>query len=135
IETGIAGAHGTLHHQYGTGLVSVQNRHAVDGAGRIGAGGGVDHVVGADHQDDVRGGEIAVDLFHFQHHVVRNFGLGQQYVHVAGHTAGDRVDGIANLDAFLVQQFRELLENVLSARYRQTVAGYDDHGVRIAHQE
>src|ERR1035438_3324933 len=49
-----AGAQAALDHHYGLGLVDIQNRHAVDGAGGIGARGGIGDVVGADDERHVR---------------------------------------------------------------------------------
>ena len=37
---------------------------------------------------------------------VGHVGLGQQHVHVAGHPAGDRVDGVADVDAALTRAAR-----------------------------
>ena len=61
----------------------------------IGARGGIGHVVGADDQRHVGLRKVAVDLVHFDQRVVRDVGFGQQHVHVAGHAAGDGMDGKA----------------------------------------
>src|SRR5690606_14801743 len=42
----------------------VEDRHAVDRAGRIGLRHRIDHVVGADHQADVRVLELGIDVVH-----------------------------------------------------------------------
>jgi hypothetical protein len=56
---------------------------------------GIHHVVGADDERDVGGGEFVVDVFELEDQVVGHAGLGQQHVHLARHAAGDRMD--ANL--------------------------------------
>ena len=44
------------------------------------------------------------------HLVIRNFSLGQQHVHVPGHAAGHRVNGVLNADALVGQLLRQLLD-------------------------
>jgi hypothetical protein len=39
---------------------------------------------------DVDLAELAVDVLHLEHLVVRHLGLGEQHVHVARHAAGHR---------------------------------------------
>ena len=51
-------------------LVDVEDRHAVDGARPVVAGGRVGDVVGADDQRDVGLGELGVDLVHVEQPVV-----------------------------------------------------------------
>jgi hypothetical protein len=53
LDAGIARGHAALDEQHGLGLFHVQHRHAVDRRGRIGLGGRVGDVVGADHEGDV----------------------------------------------------------------------------------
>ena len=84
---------------------------------------------------DVGLAELAVDVFHLEHLVVRHLGLGQQHVHVARHAAGDRVDRVLHGDALLGQLGGELLHRMLGARHRQAVAGHDDHGLGVAQHE
>ena len=103
VDAGEAGVHAALDDHDGVGLVDVEDRHAEDGAGCVGARGGVDDVVGADDQGHVGLREIAVDFVHFDEPVVGNVGFGQQHVHVAGHAAGDGMDGEVDIDARLVR--------------------------------
>ena len=93
-----------LDHHDGTRLVDVQNRHSVNRARGVGTCRGIGDVVGADHERDVRLREIAVDLVHVKQPVVGDVGLGQEDVHVAGHSAGDRVDAELDVDPGLVSK-------------------------------
>src|SRR2546427_9510069 len=43
-------------------------------------------------------GKLAVDVLHLEHQVVRDFGLGEEHVHVPGHAPGHRVHGVAHAD-------------------------------------
>ena len=45
--------------------------------------------------------ELGVDVLELEHLVVGHVGFGQQHVHVAGHAAGDRMDRVLDLDAFV----------------------------------
>ena len=74
----------------------------------------VHHVVGAEDDGHVGLAELAIDVFHLEHLVVRHLGLGQQHVHVARHAAGDRVDRVLDGDALLGELLRQLLHRVLA---------------------
>ena len=50
VDPGVAGRHGAFHEEDRARLVDIEDRHAEDRAGRVIAGGGVGHVVRADHQ-------------------------------------------------------------------------------------
>src|ERR1700720_4233240 len=50
VNTGEAGTHAAFDDHHGVGFVDIEDGHAVDGAGRVGAGGGVGDVVGADDE-------------------------------------------------------------------------------------
>ena len=91
-------------------LVDVEDGHAVDGRRLVVAGRRVDHVVGADDQRHVGVLELAVDLLHLLEPVVGDVGLGQQHVHVAGHAAGHRVDGVDHRAAVLLDQLGQLAD-------------------------
>ena len=52
-----------------------------------------------------------------------------------GHAAGDGVDGVPHLDALGLEQVRELAHVVLRLRDRETVAGHDDHALRVAEED
>ena len=58
----------------------------------------MDHVVGTDHQGDVHGGELVVDLIEVVDQVIGNTGFGQQNVHVPGHTPCHRMDREVDVD-------------------------------------
>ena len=135
LHPGIAGRHRALDEQHRLGLLHVQDRHAVDRRGRVGLGGGVGHVVGSDHEGHVGLTEVAVDLLQLQHLVIRHVGLGQQDVHVAGHAAGDGMDGVADIDALVLQQVGHLAQRMLRLGHRHAVAGHDDDGRRVLHDE
>ena len=80
-------------------LVDVEDRHAEDRRGLVVARRRVGDVVGADDVGDVGLRELGVDVLELEHLVIGHVGFGQQHVHVAGHAAGDRVDGVFHLDA------------------------------------
>ena len=101
----------------------------------IGLGRRVGDVVGADDEGDVGGGELGVDVLELEHLVVGHVGLGQQHVHVAGHAAGDRVDGVLHLDALLLQLVGHFAQRVLGLGDRHAVAGDDDHLRGVLHDE
>ena len=63
--------------------------------------------------------------------VYGHVGFGEQHVHVAGHAAGDRVDRVLDLDAFLLELVGQLADRVLRLRDRHPVAGDDDHFVGV----
>ena len=60
---------------------------------------GLDDVVCSDHQADVRLTKARVDHIHFFELVVVDVRLGEQHVHVPGHSTRHWMDGILNLDA------------------------------------
>ena len=84
---------------------------------------------------DVGLGELGVDVLELEHLVVGHVGLGQQHVHVAGHAAGDRMDGVFHLDALLLQHVGHLAQRVLGLRHRHAVARHDDHLRGVLHHE
>src|SRR5699024_9059271 len=91
LHSGVAGGHGAFEHDDVAGFPHVQHRHSRDRAGGVFGRGGVDRVVGADHQDYRGFVEVVVDLVHFQDDVVGHLGFGQQDVHVSGQTSGHRM--------------------------------------------
>src|SRR5450830_1609366 len=54
---------------------------------------------------------------------------------MARHTASHRMDCILHDHALVCELLSQFLECMLSTCYRQTIAGNDDHGFSIAHQE
>src|SRR3546814_18831187 len=62
----------------------------VDGGRRVGLGGGVGDVVGADDEGHVGIGEAAVDVLQLENIVIGHVGLGQQNVHVPRHRSEER---------------------------------------------
>jgi hypothetical protein len=103
LDAGEAGALAALDDDGVLRIDHVEDRHAVDRAGRVGLGHRVDHVVGADDERHVGVLELGVDVVHVGDQVVGHAGLGEQHVHVARHAAGDRVDRELDLDAALDQ--------------------------------
>ncbi len=96
---------------------------------------GIGDVVGADDEGDVGLGELAVDVLQLEHLVVGDVGLGEQDVHVARHSARDRVDRELHADALLLEQVGHFAKGVLRLADRHAVAGNDDDLVGLAHQE
>src|ERR1019366_653184 len=103
VDAGETGVHAALDDHDDAGFIHIENGHAIDRAGRIGAGGGVGDVVGADHQGNVGLREFAIHFLHFNQVLVGNVGFGQENVHVAGHSAGHRVNGEFHLNTPLGQ--------------------------------
>ena len=108
VDARVAAAHGALDDDDALGLVDVEDGHAVDGRRRVGAGHRVGDVVGADDEGHVAARELGVDLLHLLELRVGHVGLRQQHVHVAGHAPGHRMDGVADLDAALLEDVAEL---------------------------
>ena len=52
---------------------------------------------------------------------------------MAGHSAGDRVDGELDFDALGFEQVGHLLDGVLGLRHGQAVARHHDHLVGVRH--
>src|ERR1700733_3681657 len=130
VDSGETGAHAAFDDHDGVGFVDVEDRHAEDGAGLVGARGGVGDVVGADDEGDVGLREVAVDLVHFDEAIVGNVGFGEQDVHVAGHASSDGMDGEADFDALFGEHVVEFANFVLCLRNGHAVAGNDDNFIR-----
>src|ERR1019366_5514749 len=82
IDARKARIHAALDDHYGMGFVHVEDRHPVDWARSIGAGGRVGNVVGANDQGDIGLRKVAVDFVHLNQTVIGNIGFGQQDIHV-----------------------------------------------------
>ena len=106
-------------------MVDVEDRHAVDRAARVAACSRVRHVVRADHERDVGLFERGVDLVHLVQLVVGHVRLRQEHVHVARHAPGHRVNGVADVHAFLVELVGQLTYGVLRLGDREAVSGND----------
>ena len=102
---------------------------------RIGLGGGIGDVIGADDEGHVAGAELAVDVLQLEHLIVGHIGLGQQDVHVAGHAAGDGVDGVFDLDPLLLELVGHFAKGVLGLGDGHAIAGDDDDLGGIFHDE
>ena len=105
------------------------------GEAGIGLGRRVGDVVGADDEGDVGLAELGVDVLELEHLVIGHVGLGQQHVHVARHAAGDRMDGVFDLDALRLQLVGHLAQGVLGLGHRHAVAGHDDDLRGVLHDE
>ncbi len=130
VDPGEAGLHRALEHDHLSRLVDLEDRHAVDR--RVGAGARrrVRHVVRPDDEHHVGARELGVDVVHLDEQRVRDVGLGEQHVHVAGHPPRDRVDRVADVDLACLQQVGELADDVLGLGDREAVAGHDDDALR-----
>src|SRR6266478_6779112 len=113
VDAGEAGGHAALDDHDGARFVYVQDGHAEDGAGGVGARGGIGDIVRADHQRDIGLRHVAVDRVHVQQLVVGDVGFGEQHVHVAGHASGDGVNAEADVDAALGERVEKLADFVL----------------------
>ena len=54
---------------------------------------------------------------------------------MAGHAAGNGMDGVFHLDAFLLEPVGHFAQGMLRLRHRHAVAGHDDHLAGILHDE
>ena len=54
---------------------------------------------------------------------------------MSGHAAGDGVNGVFHLDAFLLQSIRHFAQRMLRLRYRHAVARHDDDLGGVLHDE
>src|SRR6266436_4831305 len=129
VDAGEAGGHAALDDHDGARFVDVQDGHAEDGAGGVGAGGGIGDIVGADDQRDVGLRHVAVDGVHVEELVVGDVGFGEQHVHVAGHASGDGVNAEGDVDAALGERVEKFAHFVLRLRNGHAVARNDDHFV------
>ena len=107
LDTGISRGHRSLEDNDVVGMPHAQYRHTGNRTGRVSLSGGIDGVVGPDHQHDIGISEVVVDLIHFQHDVVGNLGLSEQDIHVTGQAASDRVDAESNVRAVFAQLARQ----------------------------
>ena len=109
------------------GLVRIQNGHAVDGRALGGIGRRVDHVVGPHDNRQIRLWKERVHRVHFQQMLIVHIGFSQKHVHVPGHPAGNRVNGVIHLGPVGLQRVRQLLDLMLGLGQGHAVAGHDDH--------
>ena len=114
-------------------MVGVEDGHAVDRAGFVGAGGRIDHVVGADDERHIGLAEFAIDFFQIEDLVVRHAGFGEQHVHVTRHAPGNRVDGKFHLDPGFFEQRRHFPHLVLRMGHCHAVTRHDDDLAGVAH--
>src|SRR5882757_491230 len=122
--------HAALNHHDSSRFVHVQHGHAENRARSVGARGGVGDVVGTNHECHVSLWKISVDFVRIEEFVVRNVRFGEKDVHVAGHTASDRMDAELYVDATLGEGVVELAHFVLGLGNGHSVAGYNDNFVR-----
>ena len=120
------GIHRTLDGEHDLRLVGVDDGHAEDRAVLVEPRRRIDDVVGADDERHVAARHLGVDVVHLDQPVVGNLRFGQQHVHVAGHAAGDRMDGELHVDAALRQLLVEIVHPVLRLRDGHAVSGNDD---------
>src|SRR3979409_2033422 len=97
-----------LEHKDTLRLGHLEDRHAEDRRGGVRASSGVDDIIGAYDDCDVRFRETTVDLVHVDKLVIRDSSLGEQYVHVTRHAACDRMYGIADVSSPLLDEVAKL---------------------------
>ncbi len=92
-------------------VFDIENRHTVDGCsfGRIRRR--VHHVIGTNDDSDICVFEFRVDVLHLVQFIVRDIDFGEEYVHVPGHTSGDRMNGELYLFAFLLKLSHQLFDS------------------------
>src|SRR6185295_11672213 len=113
LDAGESRVHAALEHDDAVGLVHVQDRHSVDRAALVRAGGRVDDVVGPDDESDVRPLELLVDFVHIVQAVIGHVRFRQQNVHVARYAAGHGVDRVLYFASVLFDQGGQLSHLVL----------------------
>src|SRR5690606_15305088 len=121
--TTIAGGHAPLEHDHLLGRVSPDDGHAMDRRGGVALGGRVHHVVGADHQHGIVAVHDVVHVLHGDDLIVVDIGLGQQYVHVAGHAARHGVDDVMYRGPHPLEHHLHLLAHALGLAHGHAIAG------------
>ena len=114
--------------------IRLDDRHAVDGAGRFLARGGIGAAVGADDDADIDGVHDGIDDVHLEQFIVGNVGFGEEDVHVARHAPGDGMNGEPDIGAVMFEQLGEFTHGVLGLGKRHGAA-WDEHdgSSRIEH--
>src|SRR5215472_6274441 len=110
IDAGKTRVHAAFYHHDGVGLLYVEHRHSINGAGLVGLGGGIGDVVRPNHECNIDLRKVAVNVVHFHQVIVRNIRFGQQHVHVTWHAARHRVDGETDIDAAFGQRVIEFTD-------------------------
>ena len=131
VDARVARPHRALHDDDRARVVDVEDRHAVDRAGRVRPCRRVGDVIGAHDERHIGPLELGVDLLHLLELRVGHVGLRQQHVHVTGHAPGHRMDGVRDLDPTLLEQVGQLAHRVLRLRHGEAVARNDDHLLRV----
>jgi hypothetical protein len=136
LDPRVARAHAALDEEHRARLLDVEDRHAEDRrlAGSVLAAGLVTSLAPITNATSA-GRELAVDVLQLEHLVIGDVGFGQEDVHVAGHAAGDGVDGVLHLHALFLQLVGHLAQRVLSLGHGHAVAGDDDDLRRVLHDE
>eukprot|EP00906_Rhabdomonas_costata_P036632 RCo051364 len=116
------------------GLPDMQHGHPGNRGVGVCHRGAVHGVVGPQHNRDVRGGEILIDLVHLKHNVVRDARLGEQHVHMPRHASSHGVDRKPELHPVRGEEAEHLRDSVLGLRNSHTVTRNKDHGLRIDKQ-
>ena len=112
-------------------LIDIEHRHAVDRCALSLTGGRIEDIIGSDHDHEVGVLKVVIDPLHLEEVIVRHIRLGEEDIHMARHTTGDGMDGKANFGAIAAKRVSELLHLMLRLRERHTIAGDDDHLLRI----
>ena len=76
-------------------------------------------------ETDVHLGEGGIDRVHLLELLVGHVGFGEQDVHVPGHSAGDGMDRVFDIDAARFEQIRQVADRVLGLGHRHAVARRD----------
>ena len=116
-------------------LVGIENWHAIDWTVRIGSCHRIDYIIGANHQSDIRLGELGIDFIEIINLVVFDTGFSQQHIHVPRHATGDRVNRIFNMHTARLQQVFHFLELVLCLGDSHAITGNDNDIISIGHHD
>mmetsp|Transcript_18195 Transcript_18195/g.41909 ORF Transcript_18195/g.41909 Transcript_18195/m.41909 type:complete len:501 (+) Transcript_18195:54-1556(+) len=134
VDPGVSGRQGSLHDDDLLGIPDPEHRHPCDLRVGVVFRGGVDRVVGADHEGDVGLAEVVVDLLQLLDDVVGDPGFGQQHVQLTRHSPGDGMDGEPDGFSRLDEGVGQFLQRVLGLGDRQSVAGDDDDAFGVAQE-
>src|SRR6185437_4924141 len=83
-------------------------------------------VIRADYKGDISLRKFGIDVLEFKHFVVGYIRFSEQYIHVAWHTACDRMNCVFDFDTFLFQLVGHFTKRMLRLGDRHAVSRYDD---------
>ncbi len=126
VNTGISRLFVIVHDDNVFGIFYVQDRHTVNRGACRRISCRVDHVVGSDNDDHISLGKLGIDLFHLMKLLIGHINFSQQHIHVAGHTAGHRMNGKFDVLAGVFQLIHKIFNQWLCLGQSHTISRYND---------